>query len=777
MKLPSQLVLAVLTLTTGLAAAHPPQQPTAQKRSVPHKPASHAAKPAASAKPAPPDASVAQALRENAVGLALMDRRDFGSALSRFQSACVLNPASDTGCLNMGIALLNMRHYDEAQRILAKSAEQDPQSARAWYNLALLARATGDSAAARANFEKVAAIDPDDAGTHYFLGYFASQDGKYADAAKEFSRALELDPLNVSAEFALAQAQVHLDDRSVAATHFAHAQAVTVRKLGAPVRFLYGEQGQYSLAEEMGAPPAPAPPAAPIHFVDATSASGLPQPRAAVPRPADHGKTPVDSVEVSAPSLAAFLGSGACVFDFDGAGRPGIFLADADGKGTPALYRNTGKGSFVNVTKAAKLELTAPVMGCAVGDYDNDGHTDLAVTSGDGVVLLHNEGNGTFKDVTDAAGLRAPAAAGSNSPVVAMGITFIDYDQDGDLDLYVTRFTDFPIDSTAEPFTFPQDAPAPGNLLWRNKGDRTFVDRTADLALVGAAPSVGAIGAGLRNNRAIDLVVTGWQPYPGVFWNTRDGPFRPASPWAISMPGPAAGVVAADFDRDGWMDLAFTHWASPAVSIWRNVKGKSFERVPLIDPGWMRAWGIAALDYDGDGWPDLVAVGEAFSGEGRVALWRNEGPAGFRDVTRETGLDRIALRNPRAVVAFALDAEGSLGLLITQNHLPPVLLKSTGGNKRAWLKIALVGDPDNKLGIGARVDVFSGGARQSWEVPGASGYLSQGPPEILTGLGAGDADVVRILWPTGRLQNEMHVPSGSPKHIPESGSAETPHEP
>jgi len=356
-----------------------------------------------------------------------------------------------------------------------------------------------------------------------------------------------------------------------------------------------------------------------------------------------------------------------------------------------------------------------------------------------------------------------------------MGVTFIDYDQDGDLDIYVTRFTDFAVQATSQPFTFPEGAPAPGNILWRNNGDGTFVDKTSDLALAGAAPSVGAIGCDLGNNQAIDLVVTGWQKYPSVFLNTREGPFLPASPWAISMPGPAAGVVAADFDHDSWMDLAFTHWASPAVTVWRNVQGKSFERVPLVEPGWMRAWGIAAFDYDNDGWVDLVAVGETFSGEGRIELFRNEGPAGFRDVTHETGLDKIALRNPRSVIPFDFDGDGSPGLLITQNNLPPVLLKNVGGNDNTWLKLALSGDPDNKLAIGARLDVFFGAARQAWEVPGASGYLGQGPAEILTGLGsASEADVLRIVWPTGLLQNELHVAGDAPTPVPESEPPEQP---
>jgi tetratricopeptide (TPR) repeat protein len=787
----------VVTFAVGLAAAMPQQLPPRKRPISASSPAAQPKKPAP-AKPAPADASLVQAIRENTIGLAIMERHDYAAALGHFQTACVLNPASDAGCLNMGIALLEMRRFDDARQILSKSAERDPQNARAWFNLALLARATGDSAAARADFQKVATIDPDDTGTQYFLGYLATQDQKYDQAVAAFKRAIALDPLDISAEFGLSQAEQDLGHADEAKAHLERFQRLSAEKLGKPVRFLYGEQGKYSFGQEMTEPPIAAPPPAPIRFVDVSALAGLPQFRGAASRSASASRSP--AAPPAQQDLAAFLGSGACIFDYDGDGRPDIFLVDADGKGNAALYRNTGKGTFVDATKSAKLAFQAKGMGCAVGDYDNDGRPDLAVTSGDGVMLFHNEGDGTFKDVTEAAGLRPGAPAGpdgadpidpyaasqpgsvqpayampSGPAAFAMGVTFIDYDQDGDLDLYVTRFPYLPIESTSQPFTFPDGVPAPGNILWRNKGDGTFVDKTNDLALAGTAPAISAIGTDLTNNRAIDLVVTGWQKYPGVFLNTREGPFRPSSPWAISMPGPAAGVVAADFDRDGWMDLAFTHWASPAVTIWRNVQGKSFERLPLVEPGWMRAWGLAAFDYDNDGWVDLVAVGETFAGEGRIALFRNEGPAGFRDVTRETGLDKIILRNPRAVIPFDFDGTGSAGLLITQNNLPPILLKSVGGEKNSWLKLALTGDPDNKLAIGTRVDIFSGAQRQSWEVPGASGYLGQGPSEILGGLGSADAaDVVRILWPMGLRQNELHIPTAARTPIPESEPPEPP---
>ncbi|HXJ18099.1 MAG TPA: FG-GAP-like repeat-containing protein, partial [Candidatus Polarisedimenticolia bacterium] len=717
----------------------------------------------------------ADAYRENNLGVALMAHHEFDRALGKFQTACVMNPQSDTGCLNMGIALMQMQHYDDAEKVLVKSAERNPRSSRAWFNLGLLERTLGRADAALQDFQNVAALDPDDADAHYFIGLLYSEQKQYAKAIAEFRKTVETDPFHVSAEFGLAHAEGQTGDVHGALEHLNRAQHVTDQHLGKPMGSGYGQQGRYALAEEMIAPPSPAAPAVPVRFVDVTRISGLAGERSAANDKRARlsqrnglrkgsgdarGKEPVavaESDPQEAHALADFLGSGACVFDYDGDSRPDIFLADADGRGDAALYRNAGHGKFENVTKAAKLDFRGRGLGCAVGDYDNDGHPDLAVSFDDGVALLHNGGKGTFEDVTDAAGVRTGG--------LVLGVTFIDYDHDGDLDLYVTRFNDFPLDDPAQPFQFPEVEVGPGNILWRNKGDGTFMDWTKNLRLGGAAPSVGAITTDLNYEAArvpgIDLVVAAWEKFPAIFLNTREGAFRVTTPWSGDMPGPTAGVTALDFDQDGRIDLAFTHWVPPGLSVWRNVGGKSFERVPLTDPGWMRGWGIAALDYDNDGREDLVAVGENFSDEGRIILLRNEGTAGFRDVTNETGLDKIALRNPRSVVAFDYDGNGSTDLLITQNHLPPVLLENVGGNKNDWLQLAFRGGTDNKLGIGNRIEIFSGAQKQVFEISGASGYLGQGPPEILAGLGtAGEADVVRVLWPSGVVQEGMEIQGG-----------------
>jgi hypothetical protein len=226
------------------------------------------------------------------------------------------------------------------------------------------------------------------------------------------------------------------------------------------------------------------------------------------------------------------------------------------------------------------------------------------------------------------------------------------------------------------------------------------------------------------------------------------------------MPSDTAGIAVLDFDHDGWMDIAFTHGDGRALTLWRNNQGKIFDQVLLPAVDWARAYGVAAIDYDNDGWVDLVAVGETKDGHGEVRLFRNLGPDGFKDVTVETGLDKIQLKEPRAIIVGDYDNDGAADLLITQNHGPAVLLHNEGGNKNNSLQLALKGLNDNKSAIGTKVEVFSDGLRQKFEVYGSSGYLGQNSPYLTIGLGqAKEADVVRMLWPTGVLQDEIEVAS------------------
>ena len=295
--------------------------------------------------------------------------------------------------------------------------------------------------------------------------------------------------------------------------------------------------------------------------------------------------------------------------------------------------------------------------------------------------------------------------------------------------------------------------------MWRNNGNGTFTDVTDATGLTGRCPALQRVGTDYNNDRAIDLVLTDGQRRPLIFENPREGKFPLQQPVAGSMPASRRPPIAVlDFNHDGWMDLAFTHWGAPGITLWRNNQGKSFEPVELPKTNWTRAWGVAAFDYDNDGWIDLVAVGETADGKGEVRLFRNLGPDGFKDVTADVGLDKIQLKDPRAIVTADYDGDGATDLLITQNHGPAVLLRNEGGNKNNWLRLSFKGLADNKSAIGTKVEVFAGANRQKFEIAGSSGYLGQNSTDFVVGLGqAKEADVVRMLWPSGVIQDEIQI--------------------
>ncbi|MFZ0908752.1 MAG: FG-GAP-like repeat-containing protein [Candidatus Acidiferrales bacterium] len=690
-------------------------------------PREHAAGPAQSA--ASGAAKALEALKLNNLGIAYMDQQRPQDALKCFQEASAAEPKNYIPRLNQGIALLNTQRSDDARAILTEAAKSQPSDAHIWYNLGLLEKSVGNPEAAVANFEKVAAIDPGDADTHYFMGLLNSQLHQYPKAIEEFQKAVAINAFHLSAEFGMAQAYQRSGDTANAKIHLERFQHLNSSKLGAPMSLIYGEQGKYSLAEAISSP-AMAPTAAiPVHFQIANEAAGLP------------------TTSGTSVTAGAAADSGVCVFDFDGNGMPDIFLTNATGDGQSAFYRHEGGGHFADVTKSAGLAISGAVS-CAAGDYDNDGHADLAVGFSGRIALYRNQGDGTFRDVTETAGI--------HSTISARGMTFVDFDHDGDLDLYVT---------SAPATGASSGTTAAHSELWRNNGNGTFTNWSAESGL-GIAAS-GVTVSDINNDRAIDFVTTSAPGQPTILFNPREGQFNASQPWASGMPAGSNGVAVFDFDKDGWMDVAFTHPSAPAVTLWRNVNGKRFEPVALPKLDWTEAWGVAAIDYDNDGWIDLAAVGEDASG-GKIALFRNEGPAGFRDVTKDVGLDKTALSHPRAVVPFDYDGDGGVDLLITQANAAPVLLRNIGGSKNHWLRVTLTGTNDNKSAIGTKVEVFAGAMRQKFEVAGATGYLGQGPAEIHAGLGTESAaDVVRLLWPTGVLQDEIHVEGGARKEITE----------
>ena len=695
-----------------------------------------------------------EAARHNNLGCAYMNQQLFEKGLKEFQQAVAADPKFTIARLNEGVAYLNLQKIDEAKAAFEDALKQDPKNPNAWYSLGLLSKNTGDAPASIDAFKHVTEIDSNDPDGWYFLGTAYVQAKQFPQAIEAFERALKINPLHASAEFGLSRAYQQSSDVDHAREHLKRFQYITQNKVGAPMSLAYGEQGQYSRAVESPQQQLKAPAQIKVRFVDVTKEAGL----------------------TSKQLPFGALGSGACFLDYDGDGNIDVFLTDNGAQGGMTLYRNLGNGKFEDVTKKAGFDPVAHGFSCTVGDYDNDGATDLAVTQMHGGMLFHNEKNGAFKDVTTEAGLQRKSGDA--------GLAFIDYDHDGDLDLYVTQLSG-PSNLLSPPTTEAiQVAELRGkNTMWRNNGNGTFTDVSDELGLSGAAAAgVGALGSDYNNDRAVDIVVAGamMDHLLTIYQNQREGKFIvPNMGWLVGPSFPysaTVGVASLDFDHDQWMDYAVTRTAPPAVMLGHSTlghlgidkdKGNWFERVPLPDTNWARAYGIAAFDYDNDGWVDLVAVGETKDGKGEVRLFRNLGPDGFRDVTVDVGLDKIQLQEPRAIITGDYDNDGATDLLITQDHGPAVLLRNEGATQNHWIKLSLKGLNDNKSAIGTKVEVFSGGNRQKFEIYGSNGYLGQNSTDIVVGLGQSkNADIVRMLWPSGVLQDEVDEPqvAGDKRH-------------
>ena len=662
---------------------------------------------------ATPGSALQAASRANNVGVAYMNQQFTDKALGKFEEAVKVDPTAVTPLVNEGLAFLYLRKSDEAERVFKKATSLYPKNLRAWYSLGVTDFSSGKQDEALAAFQQAHTLDPKDPDIHYFTGMIYVSQKRFDDAITEFQATLATNPLHASAQFGLARALQRQGKTEDAKQHLTRFQEITSKKIGVLMSAAYGEQGRYATVQDMLAGPSTAGPMIPVTFVANSPA---------------------------APS-ASSPGAGLCMMDVEGNGSRDI-VAAAPGEGLRA-YRVAANGT-TELLPAASTGLTAQGDGvsCAVGDFDNDGLPDLALALTDRVVLFHNLGKGKFADVTDKMGLKP-----LNKP---SGVTFFDFDHDGDLDLYITGSA----------------TTAGASVLWRNNGNSTFTEWTAPTALAGAGGTAEAVLSDLNNDRAVDLIVTSASGAPQVYLNQREGAFKQAALYTDALP-PTRGVAVADFNKDGYMDVAVTHAGAPGITLWRNVQGNGFERLALDLPGVTAAWGLTPIDFDNDGWIDLAVVVETASGT-ELRVLRNEGTKGFTDVSEPLGLRKLTLSGVRSVIAADIDRDGAPDLLLAQAGAAPIVLHNQGGSRNHSLRIDLTGLADNKSSIGTKVEVFSDGDWQKFEVTGASGYLGQGAMEILAGLGSNErADVVRLLWPTGVPQDELDIAANKPLALTE----------
>jgi tetratricopeptide (TPR) repeat protein len=656
-----------------------------------------------------------EAVRLNNRGVALMGQQFTQKASDTFAEAFKKDPRLAQAAVNEGIALLALQGLDKSKELLHQAIAVDPENAQAWYILGLVQHADNETEAALASFKQVVKLNPRDADSYYFEGLCYQELKQFDQAIAALEQALTVDPLHASSEFVLARTLQRSGRTPEARQHFQRFQHLTSTKISSAIGQGYGEQGHYSTVTT-------------VEELETIGAAMIPVHLRARPLPATTGGKPT---------------GGACMADIAGTGQMDLILMQDGSQAISVLHRQSD-GSFAEWDAAgAGLKASGHAVACAVGDIDADGLNDLAVAMDDGVLLFRNLGHGKFSNVTAQSGIQP-----RNHPT---GITFVDYDHDGDLDLLLT----------GSPLK-PGDAP---NVLWRNNGNGTFTEQTEPTGLGGSGNTVSAILTDFNNDRAVDLAITGDGSAPSIYINPREGKY-PVQPIYQNAQLPATtGITVLDYNKDGWMDFAITHAGAPGLSLWRNVASadhvsRKFERVELPLRGVLRGWGVTPIDIDNDGWIDLAAIVETSTGA-KVRVFRNRGNGTFEDVSGALGLDLVPMPAPRGLIAADVDGDGAPDLIVTQLNMGPVLLHNDGANKNHFVRLDLTGFADNKTALGVKVEVFASGLWQKWELPGSSGYQTQSAPQILVGLGSAQRiDLLRILWPTGVLQDEIDLPQG-----------------
>ncbi|WP_353068376.1 FG-GAP-like repeat-containing protein [Tunturibacter empetritectus] len=682
----------------------------------------------------PQTKSAREAARLNNLGTALMNQQFAQRAVDTFAQAYTTDPTLALAKLNQGIALLYLQQLPQAEQALTLAAAKAPSDPHAWYALGLLYRNQNQPQQSLDAFNKVLALDPTDADTHYLAASMHLELGDLDAALAEYRKALALNPIHASALFGLAHSLQRQGHPAEAHQYLVQFQRITTEKLSTPLTHTYGEEGGYGRVEVASLPVTTIAAMIPVTFRESWRTPALP--------------APTSGAACLLPSAAD-----ATTLVLMGAGDQAI-----------RLFRQSNSNATFEAIPPAETNIHLPGTGlaCAIGDYDNDGLPDLALAlttpSGeDQIHLLRNLGGNKFEDVTAASGITP-----KNHPT---SLTFVDFDHDGDLDLFVTGSP-----TTSTP-----------NLLWRNNGNQTFTDWTHESGLGGNGGTSGnastggnsglggsttsAILSDLNNDRAVDLLVTGPSPAPTFFGNRRDGPFAASPLFAASLP-PTTSVTTLDFDKDGWMDVLLTHTGAPGVTLWHNLDGHSFERVPLPLSDALSATAAIPIDFDNDGWIDLALLVQTSTGA-QLRILRNLGPAGFTDVTAQLQLDHLPLTSPKSLLAADLRHTGAADLLLTQSDGSALLLANTGGSRNHSLHIALTGLADNKSALGTKVEVFANGLWQKWEITTPSG--------ILAGLGTADrADLVRLLWPTGVPQDEIDLAAYKPQTVSHTGTQPKP---
>jgi hypothetical protein len=484
--------------------------------------------------------------------------------------------------------------------------------------------------------------------------------------------------------------------------------------------------------------------------------------------------------------LIETMGSGCGWIDYDQNGLMDLYLVNgaATRLYTPthrlqsALYRNNGDGTFSDVTTKAGVAAAGLFgMGVAVGDYDNDGFPDLFVLGYARSILFHNNGDGTFTDVTAKAGVENSGRWGSSA-------AWFDYDNDGRLDLVIANYVDWAPDNNfwcgdhgpgLRSYCHPDNYHGQAPTLYHNNGDGTFTDVSVRSG-VGAKPGngLGVVTFDYDDDGWQDIFIANDSMPNFLFHNNRDGTFREVGYMAgvaVSMDGTSEagmGVDAADASGNGRMDLIVTHLDSQLARFYQNMGGGVFDDATLRSKisyatFHMSGFGTRFMDYDNDGWRDVfMADGhildniERYRSEVRYSepklMFRNTGRGIFENVSERLGADFVRSRVSRGAAVGDFDNDGDLDVLVNNNGEPAQLLRNDGGNANHWLEIFLIGTKSNRDAVGARVKLTAGDWTLYEQRKGGMSYQSAQDPRLHFGLGAhAIVDALEVVWPSGAV--------------------------
>ena len=527
-------------------------------------------------------------------------------------------------------------------------------------------------------------------------------------------------------------------------------------------------------------------PATPFsRFVDVAQAAGLTE-------PIIYGEP--DSFTYIIESMA----TGCAFFDYDNDGWMDIFiLGGRTLAGTPPgsgnrLYHNNRDGTFTDVTAKSGLSDPGWAQGVCVGDYNNDGWEDLFLTYYGQNRLCRNNGDGTFTNVTAEAGLLYPKTRYST------GCSFVDYNRDGHLDLFVSNYLEIDLATAPKPslavpnfcnydgvavLCGPDGLPKAQNYLYRNNGDGTFSDVSHESGVAGFRGSYGlsVVSFDADEDGWPDIFVTCDSTPSLLLMNNRDGTFREEGLFrgvAIAGDGKVMagmGADVGDYNLDGHTDLVKTHFHNQATGLYRNDGKGNFDDV-TIQAGLNRetrfvSFGPGLVDFDNDGYPDLLVttgtiypeldrVNPKFPARSPRILFRNQGDGTFVQLSAEAGPGINARHCSRGAAFGDFDNDGDMDVLIMNVNEPPSLLCNDAPPDNRWIKIRLEGTKSNRSAIGARVLARYGGKVQVQEVLSQSSFLSSNDPRLHFGLGAATTADIEIHWPLGTIEKYAGLAAG-----------------